>query len=340
MIPYSTLKKVRNLMRTAFATAIALALNGPFASAQIYRVAEMNTEQLRALDRTRTVVLLPGGILEQHGPYLPSFADGYMSERLTATIAEAIVARAGWKVLVFPLIPLGVGGANEIGGKYTFDGSYTVRSATLRAVFMDLATELGEGGFRRIFVVHFHLAPSHSRALDQAADYFNDTYGGQMVHLVGLMPVIGSLMGAAQKASEAERAENGFGVHADLVETSINLFLRPDLVAPSYATARPFTGGSISELIPKAQETNWPGYLGSPRHARVDIGAAAVTSIAGTMADLALRILDGFDYRQLPRYGEVTKNDPGNASIDRGAVAHEHDSELKQAAWLKKKGLR
>ena len=58
-----------------------------------------------------------------------------------------------------------------------------------------------------------------------------------------------------------------------------------------------------------------------------------------TVADVALKILDGFDYRQLPRYGEVTKNDPGNASIDRGAVAHEQDNEAKQAAWLKKKGL-
>lgn len=326
-------------MRTAFAAFVALALHVITASAQIYRVAEMNTEQIRGLDRGRTVVLLPGGILEQHGPYLPSFADGYVSERITEAIAEAIVARPGWKVLVFPMIPLGVSGANEIGGKYAFDGSYTVRSATLRAVFMDLATELGAGGFRKIFVVHFHLGPGQSRVLDQAADYFNDTYGGRMVHLVGLMPVIGSYVGAAQKAGETERAENGFGVHADLVETSIGLFLRPDLVAPGYVNARSFTGRSISELIPAAHAANWPGYFGSPRHARVDIGAAALTSLAGTTADLALKILDGFDYRQIPRYGDVTKNDPGNAAIDRGAIAHEQDLERKQVAWLRKKGL-
>lgn len=326
-------------MRTAFTAVIVLALHVVSASAQIYRVAEMNSEQIRALDRGRTVVLLPGGILEQHGPYLPSFADGYVSERVTQTIAEAIVARPGWKVLVFPVIPLGVGGANEIGGKYTFDGSYTVRTATLRAVFMDLATELGEGGFRKVLVVHFHLAPNQSRVLDQAADYFNDTYGGQMVHLVGLMPVIGSYVAAAQKASEAERAENGFGVHADLIETSINLFLRPDLVAGGHVNARSFTGGSISELIPKAEEAAWPGYLGSPRHARADIGAAAVSSLASTMADLALKIVDGFDHRRIPRYGDVTKNDAGSASVDRRALAQEQDNERKQATWLKNKGL-
>ncbi|MGH7714042.1 MAG: hypothetical protein ACREOG_22370, partial [Gemmatimonadaceae bacterium] len=47
------------------------------AVAQLYRLAEMNTEQIRALDRARTVIIMPGGILEQHGPYLPSYSDGY-----------------------------------------------------------------------------------------------------------------------------------------------------------------------------------------------------------------------------------------------------------------------
>lgn len=54
---------------------------GPIA-AQILNVAELNTMQIRSLDRARTVVILPGGILEQHGPYLPSFTDGYVNERM------------------------------------------------------------------------------------------------------------------------------------------------------------------------------------------------------------------------------------------------------------------
>ena len=35
----------------------------------------MNTEQIKGLDREKTVVILPDGILEEHGPYLPSFSD-------------------------------------------------------------------------------------------------------------------------------------------------------------------------------------------------------------------------------------------------------------------------
>src|SRR6188768_666793 len=124
------------------------------ASAQIYRLAELNTRQIQALDRQRTVVVIPGGILEEHGPYLPAYTDGYAIQAYTQALARAIAARAGWTVVLFPQIPLGNDPANTIGAKTVFAGSYPVRMATLRAVYMDLATELGEQGFRWIFLVH------------------------------------------------------------------------------------------------------------------------------------------------------------------------------------------
>ena len=61
--------------------------------------------------------------------------------------------------------------------------------ATLRATYMDLANELGDQGFRWIFLVHNHGAPNNHKALNQASDYFHDVYGGTMVHLFGPKPV-------------------------------------------------------------------------------------------------------------------------------------------------------
>jgi creatinine amidohydrolase len=97
------------------------------AFAQIYHVKDMNTKQIKTLDREKTVVLLPDGILEEHGPNLPSFSDGYITERRTENLANAIVERPGWKVLIFPIVPLGTSPANTVGRKYVFPGSYTVR---------------------------------------------------------------------------------------------------------------------------------------------------------------------------------------------------------------------
>src|SRR5215510_7903020 len=119
-------------------------------NARILDVAELSTERVQSLDPAHTVVLLEGGILEEHGPYLPSFADGYQSEFIATKVADAIVARPGWTVLRFPPLPLGAMPANEIGGRFTFPGSYPVRMATISAVYMDLATGLGEAGLRYI----------------------------------------------------------------------------------------------------------------------------------------------------------------------------------------------
>ena len=99
-----------SMSRAVFFATLSLAgVIGPAqpASAQIYRLADMNIRQVQALDRQRTVVVIPGGILEEHGPYLPSYTDGYAIEAYTNALAAAIVARPGWTVVLFPQIPPG-----------------------------------------------------------------------------------------------------------------------------------------------------------------------------------------------------------------------------------------
>jgi creatinine amidohydrolase len=146
--------------------AFNLAFVGP-SLAQVYNLTDLNTEQIRALDPAKTAVIISGGILEEHGPYLPSYTDGFSAQAYSRELANAIVSRPGWTVLMFPEIPLGVGGANSIGGKDIFPGSYNVRMSTLRAVYMDLASMLGEHGLRSIFVVFMHDAPDNHLALDR-----------------------------------------------------------------------------------------------------------------------------------------------------------------------------
>ena len=80
-------------------------------------------------------------------------------------MAEGIAARPGWAALMFPTIPLGTEGVNETVGKYAYPGTYTVRPSTLRAVYMDLADDLGEQGFRWIFVLSVHGSLSHNNVL-------------------------------------------------------------------------------------------------------------------------------------------------------------------------------
>lgn len=334
------------MMKRILMIAVIAALSCGTVSAQIYRVAQMNTEQIRALDKQRTVVILPGGILEEHGPHLPSFTDGYSNEWLTQKLAEAIVERPGWAVLVFPIIPLGHAGGNEIGGKYVFPGTYSIRRSTLRAVFMDLATELGEQGFRRIFVMHAHGAPFHNLMLDQAGDYFRDTYGGSMVNLHGLELRPEQLsklkLGPPNlNLSELENKENGsFDVHAGLDETSRLIFLRPDLVNPGYRTLPPFAANNPVELFQVAKAPNWLGYIGSPRLATAAYGARLQQYQTALANALAIAILDGLlDEREIPRYANFMLSNGTVAKELEGSSRYEAEVERKQREWMKKKGI-
>ena len=323
------------LTRVLLPTVAFLLSGGMFA--QVFDIAELNTEEIAKLDRAKTVVLIPGGILEEHGPYLPTLTDGYWNAELTRELALAIAARPGWSVVVFPMVPLGNCGANEIGGKYAFPGTYSVRFATLRAVFMDLATELGEQGFRWIFVIHGHGAPNHNRALDQAGDYFRETYRGRMVHLAGLMPVIGAWDG---EKSHAARQEDGLPIHAGMDETSMMLALRPDLVSPNYTSARPYAADKMEDLIQIARQRDWPGYFGSPRLATAAQYANGWQRASQQAIDIALRILDGSDERRIPGFGDEMKKSAPDVLLDRASLEHEQEVARKQQKWLKRKKLR
>jgi creatinine amidohydrolase len=317
---------------TCAALLFVMALSLPaVAAGQVYSLATLNTEEIRTLDRARTVVIVPGGILEQHGPFLPSYTDGYVNERLARELAEAVVARPGWVALLFPTIPLGTGGANEIGRKYVFPGTYAIRSATLRSVFMDLASELGEQGFRWIFIVHGHGAPNHNRMLDQAGDFFHDTYGGRMVHLRGLVPVATA---ASNLIDVQAREADGFSVHAGAAETSVMLLLRPELVATGVARAEDRSGSDWEALVRIARDTSWPGYFGSPRAATSAQGARIVAAVAAAAVDYASRFLDGLDPRTVSRIGDVAQSSPENVAIDAEALRREMSILRQQEEWL------
>jgi creatinine amidohydrolase len=307
---------------------------------QELKLAELNTRQIAALDREKTVVLIPGGLLEQHGPFLPAYADGYLSEWLTQRLAERLVERPGWTVVVFPTINIGSGSAHVIGGLGTFPGSFDVRTTTLRAVFMDLATSLGEQGFRWIFPVHLHGYPGQNAALDQAGDYFRDTYGGQMVHLMGLMPILDCCHEQPGRLlTDEQRAEEGFSVHAGVIEHSVVTFVRPDLVPADVRQAKSWTGDDFPDLMRMAAEEGWPGYFGAPRHSSAALGAAHMRQMAEITAEIANRILDGADPLEIPRYSEIMSTIPPVVEIVQGTEEQELRIERQQRQWLEKRGL-
>ena len=326
-------------MRTRALVALLGITFATHADAQVVRIGDLNTAQIKALDRATTVVFLQGGMLEEHGPYLPAFTDGILSDRLTRELAEGVAkAKQGWTSLLFPPISIGASGYNEIGRHYTFPGTYAVRASTLRAMFMDIATELGDQGFRWIMVVHVHGSPLHIAALDDASDYFHDTYGGTMVNLWGLLPVIGGWGQAIAKGlTEAERKEDGFSLHGGADEHSLMLHLQPDLVGAGYRNAVSITASSYDEGFAAARKEGWPGYVGAPRLATAALGREIWTSFAGAALKTTLAILNGTDPSTFQRYLTYLHKQPLYLEWISSSDARDATLGEKQRAWLAKR---
>lgn len=326
-------------MRLRFGILLVLALLGARAlPAQVLQVGDLNTRQIRALDRAKTVVILQGGMLEEHGPFLPAFTDGILSARLTSELAAGLASRRpGWTVLVFPPIAAGASGSNEIGRQYSFPGTYAIRPSTLRAAFADLAGELGEQGFRWVLVVHVHGSPLHIGALDDASDFFHDTYGGTMVNLWGLIPVLGGWGGAMSDMTAAEKRADGLSLHGGMDEHSLMLYLRPDLVSPDFRQAPPVSGATYAEAFSVAQRPGWPGYLGAPHLATAAFGERIWRAFAEATIATSVEILDGKDPGGYPRYVTYLKTLPQYRAWIDSTAARDSLAGSRLADWLAKR---
>ena len=320
-------------LRTALA-ALSMLLAGPTVSAQVVRVGDLNTRQIRDLDRDRTVVFLQGGMLEEHGPYLPAFTDGILSDRLTRELAQGVVAKTpGWTALIFPPVSVGASGSNEIGKHFVFPGTYAVRPSTLRAIYMDLATALGEQGFKWVMVIHVHGSPLHIGALDDAGDFFHDTYGGRMVNLWGLLPVLGGWGSAMSVMTAEQKKEDGVSLHGGADEHSLMLHLQPQLVSPAFRSAKSVTGSTYDESFAASTQEDWPGYIGAPRLASAALGRHIWTSFSTAALKTTLEILNGTDPSTYPRYLSFLVKNP--LYQDWIKSANDRDSTLaeRQRSW-------
>jgi creatinine amidohydrolase len=231
-------------------------------------------------------------------------------------------------------VAVGASGSNEIGGRYSFPGTYAIRPSTLRAAFVDLASDVVAQGFRKIFVVHVHGSPLHIEALDDAGDFIQSTAGASMVNLWGLLPVLGGWGGAMQNMSAAEKAADGPSLHAGMDEHSLMLFLRPALVDPGYRNAVSVAGATYAEAFAAARRPGWPGYLGAPQLATAAFGKRIWESFSSATVRTALEILDGKDPATYPRYVAYLRKLPEYRDWIATSVARDSSAGVQLQAWL------
>ena len=247
----------------------------------IHELAELTWEDVRDMDRSRTVALLPVGAIEAHGPHLPLGTDNVIARAMARSGATVLESR-GFHAVLLPALPYT---AAPFGA--AFAGTLSVTPATCAAVVAELATELTRHGFAALAIANAHLDPSHLGALAEAQ---------RLAAARGACPVI---IPDLTRRAAAERLTEEFrtgACHAGRYEGSVVMAERPDLVRTDVQRSLPPVPASLSVAI-RAGATTFEqaggsrAYFGWPADASADEGRATIAVLGEILADAVQAVL-------------------------------------------------
>lgn len=173
----------------------------------------LSSAEIQAMPKKDSLVILPVGAVEQHGPHLPVFTDNLLAETVLEEAFNHIPSDAN----IWVLPPLPYGKSNEHLGRA---GTFSLSSATLQSVIMDIGRSMKESGFRRLLLFNAH--GGNSDLLNMAAREVR-----LETDLMVFRMNVGGLSVEESLLSETERL---LGIHGGDYETSLIMAAYPNWV--------------------------------------------------------------------------------------------------------------
>jgi creatinine amidohydrolase len=250
---------------------------------------DLKTTDFAALDWTRTIVALPIAAIEQHGPHLPLGVDAMIMKGMIARIVPLLPALP--RVLFLPIQSVGVSTEHR-----DFPGSLSLKPSTALAML----TELFEGpiaaGAKKLLILNSH--GGNSPLVTQAAL--------ELRARRGVLAVTCSFARFGYPPELFSGDELRHGIHGGAVETSLMLYLRPDLVDMSRAENFPVATRDFAHAFKwlsadrpagfgwMAQDLSKDGAMGDATAASAQKGGAVAEYWARAFVEL-IHEADAFD---------------------------------------------
>lgn len=233
---------------------------------------DMTWKEVEEAAQKNAYVLLPLGVIEEHGPHLSLGVDTYLVYQKCVLIRDSL-RKEGKEAIIAPPFYWGVNKATS-----AFPGCFTSRPETVEYMITDIVQSLKNFGFKNVFGINHHGDPEHALVLIEAfrkagletgvnARYvleyrhrksYNIT--GDENHITALGPEV------------IETPEVGFlDMHAAAVETAQMLKFYPGQVKKemidTLENLEP-CGEDVARWIaggPESREITPDGYLGRPK---------------------------------------------------------------------------
>lgn len=229
---------------------------------------ELTMSEFKEKVSESTVVILPIGAVEEHGPHLPLCTDSLQPEYIAQKVAEKTGA------LIAPPIRYGYCSSTR-----NFPGTITISFDTLRSLIYDLLSEFIRNGIKNIVVLSGHAGRVHMAALRLAAQrVVNENEANIMV--LSDYDIAYDLL----DRDETIPSDDG---HSGLIETSRIMAIRKDLVKGKGITGK---DRPPKFKVLKDPEKYFPsGVMGDPANASKDKG----DEINEYIIDELVRLVEG-----------------------------------------------
>lgn len=240
-----------------------------------YILTETNWKTLKDLEIELAV--LPWGATEAHNLHLPFGTDNIETERITEEAAK-LAAQKGIRLLVLPVIPFGVNT-----GQLDIRININMNPSTQYAILKDITDVLNRHKIRKFLILNGHGG--------------NDFR--QMIRELGVSypEMFICTCNWYQSVENSEFFEKGGG-HADEMETSLMLYLSPDLVRPLSEAGK----GQAKKFRIKALNEKWAWSerkwskvttdtgVGDPSLASPEKGERYFRSVTGKVSELMIEL--------------------------------------------------
>ena len=241
----------------------------------VHELAQLTWEEVRDLDREHTLVVLPVGAIEAHGPHLPLETDVVIATAMARAGARKLTDR-GHVVLILPAL---VYTAASVGA--AFHGTLSISAITVTAVIVDVARSLSDQGFRLLALANVHLDPEHLTALNEAV---------KLARADRLLPIVFPDLTRKPWGTRLGEEFKSGACHAGQFETSIVLHERADAVRDEVRQSLVPNPQSLSKAIKAGKRTfdaaGGPrAYFGDPAAATADEGARLIESLGSILEE-------------------------------------------------------
>ena len=193
---------------------------------------EMSWTDVAEYLKTSDMVIIPLGSTEQHGPHMPLGTDFYEAVGMSKMISE----RTG--VVVAPVLLSGYSVYHS-----GFAGSLSLKPETMEQVLFETSEMLMKYGFRRFMFFNYHGG--------------NHIVESKVIHRINhTTEACAVAIGAgASFQTYSDDIPGVYDTHAGINETSIMLYLKPELVKMERAEKPKFKASpKIQEIIDRGQK--------------------------------------------------------------------------------------